>query len=187
MPRRPPRRPHHLPRRARARPGGLTAKGPPRGQAPTTPPTADQITPTTDKNLDAAVAAESGRTDGKASLLLAFNGATFAGLATLADHDLPVLTKAAGVLAITVLGVAAVLLLLVVRPRLGGTDRASFPYWARLDETGIRACITSDTRTARIRVLSGIAVGKFSKLRRAVDCTLAALVFLAVAALATLL
>ncbi|MDQ0710689.1 hypothetical protein QFZ55_000141 [Streptomyces luteogriseus] len=47
--------------------------------------------------------------------------------------------------------------------------------------------MTSDTRTARIRVLSGIAVGKFSKLRRAIDCTLAALALLAVAALAALL
>ncbi|WP_306920867.1 Pycsar system effector family protein [Streptomyces luteogriseus] len=67
--------------------------------------------------------------------MLAFNGAVLAGLATLADHDLPALTKAAGVLAVTALGAAAVLLLLVVRPRLGGDDRASFPYWARLDET----------------------------------------------------
>ncbi|MEU2271965.1 Pycsar system effector family protein [Streptomyces olindensis] len=152
--------------------------------APTTPPTTAQTTPTTDKNLDAAcaaVAGEIGRTDGKASMLLAFNGAALAGLSTLADHDLPALTKAAGVLGITALGTAAVLLLLVVRPRLGGHDRASFPYWARLDEDQIRACMTSDTRAARIRVLSCIAVAKFTQLRRAVDCTLAALAFLALA------
>ncbi|WP_449488127.1 Pycsar system effector family protein [Streptomyces purpurascens] len=124
-----------------------------------------------------------GRTDGKASLLLAFNGAVLAGLTTLADRDLPTFTKAAGVLGIAALGTAAVLLLLVVRPRLGGHDRASFPYWARLGEAEIRACMTSDTRAARIRVLSGIAVAKFSKLRRAVDCILAALAFLALAAL----
>ncbi|GAA2615426.1 hypothetical protein [Streptomyces sp. LARHCF252] len=43
--------------------------------------------------------------------------------------------------------------------------------------------MTSDTRAARIRVLSGIAVAKFSKLRRAVDCILAALAFLALAAI----
>ncbi|MGW2425597.1 hypothetical protein ACWC0C_41245 [Streptomyces sp. NPDC001709] len=43
----------------------------------------------TDKNLDAAcasVAGEIGRTDGKASLLLAFNGAVLAGLASVADN-----------------------------------------------------------------------------------------------------
>jgi hypothetical protein len=154
--------------------------------APFTPPTTDQTTPTTDKELDAACAAVTGeiaRTDGKASLLLAFNGAGLAGLTTLADHDLPVLTKAAAVLAVAALGISAVLLLLVVRPRLHGRDRASFPYWARLSETEIRACMTSDTRTARIRVLSGIAVAKFTQLRRAVDCTLAALAFLALAAI----
>ncbi|GAB2896927.1 DUF5706 domain-containing protein [Streptomyces deserti] len=154
--------------------------------APTTPPTTDQTTQTTDKNLDAAcaaVAGEIGRTDGKASLLLAFNGAVLAGLTTLADHDLPAATKAAGALAVAALGTAAVLLLLVVRPRLGGHDRASFPYWARLDETEIRASMTGDTRAARIRVLSGIAVAKFRQLRRAVDCTLVALAFLALAAI----
>lgn len=67
-------------------------------------------------------------------MLLAFNGAVLAGLATLADHDLPALTKDAGVLAITPLGTAAVMLLLVVRPRLGGNDRASSPTgraWTR--------------------------------------------------------
>ncbi|GGU44013.1 Pycsar system effector family protein [Streptomyces coeruleorubidus] len=116
-------------------------------------------------------------------MLLAFNGAALAGLSTLADHDLPALTNVAGFLGITALGTAAVLLLLVVRPRLGGHDRASFPYWARLDETEIRACTTSDTRAARIRVLSGIAVAKFTQLRRAVDCTLAALALLALAAI----
>ncbi|MGY0071718.1 Pycsar system effector family protein (plasmid) [Streptomyces sp. QTS137] len=145
---------------------------------------------TTDKNLDAActaVAGEIARTDGKASLLLAFAGAALAGLTTLVDHDLPTLTKALGVLAVAALGTAAVLLLLVVRPRLGGHDRASFPYWARLDETEIRACMDGDTRAARIRVLFNIAVVKFTQLRRAVDCTLAALAVLALAAISALL
>jgi len=158
--------------------------------APTTPTATDQTTPTTDKNLDAACAAVTGeiaRTDGKASLLLAFNGAALAGLTTLADHDLPAPTRALGILAVAALGTAAVLLLLVVRPRLGGHDRASFPYWARLDETEIRACMTGDTRAARIRVLSSIALRKFTQLRRAVDCTLSALALLAPAALSTLL
>ncbi|USQ89910.1 DUF5706 domain-containing protein (plasmid) [Streptomyces phaeoluteigriseus] len=146
-------------------------------------------TPTTsttmDKNLDAACAAVAGeiaRTDGKASLLLAFAGAVLAGLTTLADHDVPTATKALGAL-----GAAAVLLLLVVRPRIGGHDRASFPYWARLDETEIHACMDGDTRVARIRVLSTIAIAKFTRLRRAVDCTLTALALLALAAISILL
>lgn len=100
------------------------------------------------------------RTDSKASLLLAFTGAVLAGLASAADHQLPLVTKVFGALAVLTLGAAAVLLLLVVRPRLGGTDRASFPYWAQLDEAEIRASMTGDPRAARIRVLSGIALRK---------------------------
>ncbi|WP_331732398.1 Pycsar system effector family protein [Streptomyces sp. NBC_00989] len=139
----------------------------------------------TDKNLDTAYAAvvnEIGRTDNKSSLLLAFNGAVLAGLASVADNDLPPVTKVFGALAVLVLGAAAVLLLLVVRPRLGGNDRASFPYWARLDDDEIRACMDGDTRAARIGVLSGIAVRKFTHLRHAVDLSLAALALLALAA-----
>lgn len=85
------------------------------------------------------------------------------------------------------LGIAAVLLLLVVRPRLSGNDRASFPYWARLDEDEIRACMEGDTRAARVRVLSSLAVRKYRHLRRAVDLSLAALALLALAAAGTVL
>ncbi|MFE0790419.1 Pycsar system effector family protein [Streptomyces mutabilis] len=147
--------------------------------------------PTVDKNLDAACAAVAGeisRTDSKAALLLAFNGAVLAGLATIAGRDLPTATKAVGALAVLALGAAAVLLLLVVRPALRGDDRASFPYWARLtDDHTVRATMHSDTRAARIRVLSAIAVGKFRGLRLAIDCTLAALALLALAAMVALL
>ncbi|MDU9001677.1 Pycsar system effector family protein [Streptomyces mirabilis] len=147
----------------------------------------------TDKNLDktldaslATVAGEIARTDGKASLLLAFNGAALAGLASVVDRRLPIVTQACGAAAVLALAAAAVLLLLVVRPRLRGDDRASFPYWARLDDTAIRACMQGDTRAARIRVLSRIAVSKFRQLRRAVDLSLAALVLLLLAALGAL-
>ncbi|MDQ0408862.1 Pycsar system effector family protein [Streptomyces sp. NPDC000349] len=147
----------------------------------TTPATATEMT---DKNLEAACTAVTGeisRTDTKASLLLAFNGAILAGLASVADRGLPTATKAAGTLAVLTLGAAAVLLLLVVRPRLGGGDRASFPHWARLDESEILAGMHDDRRPARIRVLSTIAVRKFTHLRRAVDLTLTALLLLALA------
>ncbi|MEU5757032.1 hypothetical protein [Streptomyces sp. NPDC047829] len=45
----------------------------------------------------------------------------------------------------------------------------------------------SDTRATRIRVLSAIAVAKFTMLRRAIDCTLAALALLVLAAISTML
>ncbi|MFF0066675.1 Pycsar system effector family protein [Streptomyces sp. NPDC005279] len=119
-------------------------------------------------------------------MLLAFNGAVLAGLASAAG-ELPSLAKAFGAAAVLALGAAAVLLLLVVRPHLRGEDRASFPYWARLDEDEIRACMDGDTRAARIRVLSGLAVAKFTHLRRAVDLSLAALALLALAGAGTLI
>jgi hypothetical protein len=78
-----------------------------------------------------------------------------------------------------------VLLLLVVRPNLSGEDQASFPYWARLDEDGIRACTEGDSRAARVRVLSTIAVTKFTRLRHAVHLSLAALALLVLAAAGT--
>ncbi|MFI6359533.1 Pycsar system effector family protein [Streptomyces sp. NPDC050743] len=123
----------------------------------------------------------SGRTNGKASVLLAFNGAVLAGLASIADKHLPPMTKALGALALLALGAAAVLLLLVVRPRLRGNDQPSFPHWARLDEDEIRACMDGDTRAAPIRVLSVLAVAKFTQLRRAVDLSLVALALLVLA------
>ncbi|MEE1943050.1 Pycsar system effector family protein [Streptomyces sp. TRM 70361] len=144
--------------------------------------------PSPSQNLDAACASVAGqiaRTDGKASLLLAFDGAVLAGLASLADTGLPTAAKVFGALAVVALGAAAVLLLLVVRPRLDGTDRASFPHWAQLDEDGIRACMDGDTRPAQVQVLSTIAMAKFIRLRRAVDCSLAALALLALAAAGT--
>lgn len=88
------------------------------------------------------------------------------------------MTKACGALAVLALGAAAVLLLLVVRPRRAATTRRPFHRWA--DE--IRGCMDADTRAALIRVLSTLAVRKFTHLRRAVDLSLAALAPLALAA-----
>ncbi|MGW6016267.1 Pycsar system effector family protein [Streptomyces sp. NPDC055210] len=144
----------------------------------------------TDHNLAeacAAVSMEIARTDGKASLLLAFTGATLAGLTSLTGQQLPVLTQASIAVAVLALMAASVLLLLVVRPALSGGSPVSFPYWARLSEEEIRECMHGDTRAARIRILSVIAVRKFTHLQRAVDLTLYALALLLLAAIGTLL
>ncbi|MFF4761821.1 Pycsar system effector family protein [Streptomyces sp. NPDC001292] len=122
-------------------PSDLREPSPP----PAAPGTLRSSPATTDTNLAEALAAvttEIGRTDGKASLLLAFNGATLAGLATLAGRRLPTPATVLGILAATALGTATVLLLMVVRPCLSGSDRASFPHWARLTETEIRGPVT---------------------------------------------
>ncbi|HET6354848.1 hypothetical protein [Streptomyces sp.] len=55
----------------------------------------------------ASVAAEIGRTDGRASLLLAFNGAVLAGLASVADKELPLPTQVFGALTVLALGATA--------------------------------------------------------------------------------
>ncbi|MCX5254849.1 hypothetical protein OOK27_11800 [Streptomyces canus] len=70
------------------------------------------------------------------------------------------MTKACGALAVLALGAAAVLLLLVVRPRRAATTRRPFHRWA--DE--IRGCMDADTRAALIRVLSTLAVRKFTRI-----------------------
>lgn len=139
------------------------------------------------KHLDAAyaaVASEIVRTDNKASLLLAFTGAVLAGLATLAGKKLPLPAQLVGGAAGLALAAAAVLLLLVVRPNLGGRTPApgSFPYWAQIDADTIRASMNHDTRAARIKTLSTIAVAKYVRLARAVDTILTALALLLVAA-----
>ena len=151
-------------------------------------------------NLDAvctAVTAEVARTDGKASLLLAFDGAVLAGLATAADTNLPAVTKTVGAMAVLALVAAAALLLFVVRPQLGGADRASFPYWADMDDhrvsvpywghgrrhdprEHVRRCPSrSHPRPVRHR-------RKYTRLRRAVDLSLAALALLLAAATSAL-
>lgn len=134
-----------------------------------------------------AVSSEIARTDGKASLLLAFDGAILAGLASLADANLPPLAQLFGGAAVAALTAAAVLLLLVVRPALGGRGRLpqeGFPRWAQLDEDELRAALREDTRLLRIKTLSTLAVRKYERLARAVDTILLALALLAAAALA---
>lgn len=157
----------------------------------TTPDTVSRTAYTLDQALDHAVQdtdAKIARTDSKASLLLAFTGAVLAGLASMAGAPMPPVTAALGGTAVLALVAAAVLLLLVVRPRLGGTDRASFPYWAGLrDDASVLDSMTGDTRPARIRVMSVIATRKFVFLQRAVDTILAALALLLLAALSALI
>jgi hypothetical protein len=140
------------------------------------------------KNLDDAchdVEAMISRTDNKASLLLAFTGAILAGLASVADKNLPLPAQLAGGAAVLALAAAAVLLLLVVRPNLGGRGRVvreGFPSWAQLSEDDLLHAMRQDTRLTRVRSLSALAVAKFRHLARAVDLILAALALLLAAA-----
>ncbi|MDV9188198.1 DUF5706 domain-containing protein [Streptomyces sp. SR27] len=141
-----------------------------------------------DKNLDDAcrdTEAKIARVDNKASFLLAFDGAILAGLASLADKPFPLPARIAGCAAALTLVAAAVLLLVAVRPNLGGRRRVvreGFPRWAELDEPELLAALAQDTRAMKARALSIIAVRKFQGLIRAVDTILAGLALLLLAA-----
>ncbi|MCL7496064.1 DUF5706 domain-containing protein [Streptomyces sp. MCA2] len=146
---------------------------------------------TTDQNLTtklAEVAVQISRTDSKASLLLAFTGAVLAGIASLADKPLPITTRMIGGLAVLTLAAAAALLLLVVRPHLGGAGHTpapgSFPHLAQLSDYEISEVLAQDHRIADLRVLSVLAVRKFTTLGTAVNLILAALGLLVLAAIA---
>lgn len=132
----------------------------------------------------AEVKAEIARTDSKASLLLAFVGALLAGGWTVATGaDLPAVVLVVGGAGVGLLATAAVVLLRVVRPNLGGDRPVGFPLWATLTAEEVRAELRTDRRAQHIATLSRIAVAKFTRLRRAVDLVCAGGVLLLVAAL----
>lgn len=128
----------------------------------------------------AEVKAEIARTDTKASLLLAFVGALLAGVWTVVeDSHLPAAALAVSGAGAVLLVLAAWVLLLAVRPNLGG--RQGFPLWATLTVEEIRTELGTDRRAQDIAGLSRIAVAKFTRLKRAVDllCTGGALLIVA--------
>lgn len=134
----------------------------------------------------AEVKAEIARTDTKTSLLLAFDGASLAGVWTVATGiHLPVVALVVGGAGAALLIAAVGVLLRAVRPNLGGAQPTGFPLWATLTADEIRAHLEgAEGRQAQhIAVLSRIAVDKFRRLQRAVDLTRAAGVLLVVAAL----
>ncbi|MFJ2203317.1 Pycsar system effector family protein [Streptomyces violaceusniger] len=140
-------------------------------------------------NLERALsdtATEIGRTDNKASLLLALDGVLVAAVATLGT-DLPAVALAAAGIGVTALIASVTLGLLVVRPRFNAPrvadDSSNFVYWAAADEASITTAMVEDHRMARVRVLSTITLRKMRFLRWAVDFTLLAVVALAAAAL----
>ncbi|MBL1117132.1 integral membrane plasmid transfer protein [Streptomyces sp. 110] len=139
-----------------------------------------------DANLTVAYAdvkAEMARTDNKVALLLAFDGAVMAGLWTAGTGlSLPVVAVVVGGVAVVLLLASVGVLLAAVRPRLGGTDHCSFPYWAGLTAEELRADMRQDRRPAAIVTLSRIAVAKFERLQTAVDLIRYAAIPLVIAA-----
>lgn len=146
----------------------------------------DTNTPAVQQALETECATTRGeisRTDTKAALLVPFNGAALAGLyTTSANPQPPLLAQALGAIAGLALLASTAYALLVVRPRLDGRDRASFPAYAREDEQGIARCVADENKAGKLATLSRIAHHKFRGLSRAINLTLIALPLLAIAA-----
>ncbi|WP_308218086.1 Pycsar system effector family protein [Streptomyces sp. RKCA744] len=132
----------------------------------------------------AEVKTEIGRTDSKASLLVAFNGALLAGVWTVATSlRLPPAALAVGAVGVVLLVASVAVLLAAVRPNLGGARPKGFPLWATLPAEQLRAALLADDLAEHVARLSRLAVGKFVRLQRAVDLTRAAGASFTVAAL----
>lgn len=147
----------------------------------TTPTAPDPLH--TGPHVDTAIAtlrSELARSDGKASLLLALTGAALAALVSMVSgRHLPAAALAVGVLGAVALLAATVILLAAVRPYLNG---AGWPSWPTLQAEQLREQLAAGQHLEEVRVLAAAAKTKFLRIRYAVDCVLAGLGLLTVAA-----
>ena len=141
--------------------------------------------------LDAAnttVLAEISRTDAKSGVLLtSFSLPLTALVVAVPGNALPTMT--ARLVSVGTVGLVAAMLvvLLVVRPRLGGAARGSFLYWSLCTPEELVEDLKAPKNQAEHLIhLSKIARRKYRGLRIAVDVTGASLVALAVALLTAL-
>lgn len=128
----------------------------------------------------ASLQADLGRSDTKASLLLALAGAALVALASAAPDLHPTVPTAV----IASLGTAAmlaatVILLCAVRPHLGGNG---WTGWPRLNADQLRDQLTAGYQVEHLRFMAALATRKFRLIRAAVDCMLAGLGLLVLAA-----
>jgi hypothetical protein len=122
------------------------------------------------------------RVDGKASLLLAFDGVALAGLWSAGkDVGLPPAGVALAVTAGLLLVASIVVALWTVRPRLGD-GRSGFPLWAGLSPAEAVSVLAADEESAHLVALAKIAVSKMRAFQRAVDLTLASVAVAVLAA-----
>ncbi|MFC7309329.1 Pycsar system effector family protein [Streptomyces monticola] len=121
------------------------------------------------------------RTETKASLLLALTGAALVVLvttATAADVALPVAAAVAGWLGAFALLAATVVLLLAIRPHLGGSGWTS---WPRLADDELRQRLSTGYQVEHLRFMAALAARKFQLIRVAVDCVIAGIALLTLA------
>ncbi|MGW7256550.1 Pycsar system effector family protein [Streptomyces sp. NPDC054834] len=123
---------------------------------------------------------EVARSDSKASLLLALNGAALAALVSLsAIGHVPASVVAVGAIGAVTLLAATVALLLAVRPQLGG---AGWPQWPNLTDEELHRELAAGQQLTLVKVLAVSVRTKYARIRLAVDFMLAGLGFLTLAA-----
>ncbi|SHN48200.1 Pycsar system effector family protein [Cryptosporangium aurantiacum] len=135
------------------------------------------------------VTGELSRADQKAATLLALTGAAAAGaVSALTPGDgLPMATRVLGWAAVAGLAVAVLILTTAIRPQLalrGGPN--GIVAWATADPAELVDGGPVTDPAARLVSLSGLAVAKYRRVRRAVACIVGAVALLALAAVAAL-
>ncbi|MGW7786130.1 Pycsar system effector family protein [Streptomyces tricolor] len=137
-------------------------------------------------HVDTAIAllrGEVARSDSKAALLLALTGAALAALVSLGvGRHIPSPALAVGAVGVVTLLAATVVLLLAVRPQLGGTG---WPQWSNLTDEELLRQLAAGQQLTLVKVLAASARTKYARIRLAVDLVLSGLGFLAVAAMIT--
>ncbi|MFI9214297.1 Pycsar system effector family protein [Streptomyces sp. NPDC053253] len=143
------------------------------------------------KRLDAATAtvlAEISRTDAKSGVLLtAFSLPLAALVASVPNRSLSGLASTLVAGGAVGLVLAMLVVLVVVRPRLGGAVRGSYLYWsiATADEV-VQDLVEPTNQVDHVMQLSVIAKRKYRGLQLAIDITGGSLVFLGLALIAAL-
>ncbi|WP_059005637.1 Pycsar system effector family protein [Streptomyces specialis] len=121
------------------------------------------------------------RSDSKAGLLLALTGAALAALVSAAASlDLSVVAAVAGTLSAAALLTATAILLIAVRPDLGGTGWTS---WPELSKEQLRDRLATGHLLEHAQQMAALATRKFRRIRTAVDCMLVGLALLALTSL----
>lgn len=132
-----------------------------------------------DQRLDATITSLEGqlsRCDGKANLLLAFNGAV------LLIGGTPAGGKGRLVLALQALSACGLLaaiscVLLAVWARTRPSSRTAWPFWALLHPGQIRDSLAEDLRAEDVGSLSRLLRTKYQRINASIALTLAGLAF----------
>ncbi|ADI07025.1 hypothetical protein SBI_03904 [Streptomyces bingchenggensis BCW-1] len=124
--------------------------------------------------------ADLARSESKASLLLALAGAALVALGSMAPDLHPTVPAAVtGALGTAALLATTVILLIAVRPHVGGNDWTS---WTALSDDQLSERLASGFQVEHVRFMAQLATRKFRLIRAAVDCLLAGLGLLALSA-----